>query len=200
MHHVEFFFIFRTLVRFRGVHGFLCAIHAVNGRARECTQATSFARGDFRCSRSPHYDITLHNNANLYLISAQTSDDLCAKRLIKASIAHRRFCDANVAQPRFAQHRRFAQNVEHCNFRCDIYDTSVAQSGAARTIVVDVGVSQYSYPRCLQPLNVQRYSIPTNAHCQMGFAKVCDVLRRICDVANPSHAQTVARASQKNEV
>ena len=29
---------------------------------------------------------------------------------------------------------------------------------------------------------------PTQTHCEMGFAKVCNVLWRICDVANPSQA------------
>ena len=53
MHHVEFFFIFRTLiVCFHGVLGVPHAIHAVKGRACECTQV--FPRGDFRCSRSRH--------------------------------------------------------------------------------------------------------------------------------------------------
>ena len=37
-HHVEFFFIFHTLICFHGVHGFPRAIHAVNGRVCECTQ------------------------------------------------------------------------------------------------------------------------------------------------------------------
>ena len=36
--------------------------------------------------------------------------------------------------------------------------------------------------------------------CKMGFAKACDVLRRICDVANPSQAVASRCCFAKNEV
>ena len=56
--------------------------------------------------------------------------------------------------------------------------TSVAQSGAARTIVVDVEVASYSHPRarCLQPLNVLRCSQTNKRTLRSGF---CEGLRRL---------------------
>ena len=70
--------------------------------------------------------------------------------------------------------------------------TSIVQSGAARTIVVDVGVALYSHPRWLQPLNVQKCSQTNNRTLRNGF---CDAFATSQVRRRPSHR---AVASQQN--
>ena len=66
-----------------------------------------------------------------------------------------------------------------------VYTSLHSQSGAARTIVVDVlaGVAPYSHPR-------------SAAHC--GFATVCDVyvLGRVCDASQIRRMQAARRCHE----
>ena len=84
-----------------------------------------------------------------------------------------------------------------------LYSTSIAQSGAARTIVVDVGVAPYSHPRgpmltttkCCMVFSNQQTHIAT--WVLRRFATSYDVFATSQIRRRPLHRDV---ASQKNEV